>query len=128
MRKPDAVRLQHMLDAAREAMSFAQGKTRVDLDTNRQLVLALVKEMEIVGEAACQLSAEATAHAPGIPWADIVGMRHRLVHAYFDVNLDVLWQTVQQDLPVLIRALTPLVSLDTTSGRRPSCFCHQARC
>ena len=55
MHKTDAVRLRHMLDAAREAMSFAQGKTRVDLDTDRQLVLALVKEMEIVGEAACQL-------------------------------------------------------------------------
>ena len=108
MRSPDAVRLRHMLDAAREAMAFAQGKTRADLDTDRQLVLALVKEMEIVGEAACQLADETTRELPGIPWADIVGMRHRLVHAYFDINLDILWTTVRQDLPELVQALGPL--------------------
>ena len=109
MRSPDAVRLRHMLDAAHEAMAFAQGKTRLDLDTDRQLVLALVKEMEIVGEAACQLSDETTEEIPGIPWADIVGMRHRLVHAYFDINLDILWTSVRQDLPELVRTLGPLL-------------------
>ena len=109
MRGDDAVRLRHVLDAAREAMSFAQGKTRVDLDTDRQLVMALVKEIEIVGEAAYQLSDEATEELPGIPWADMIGMRHRLVHAYFDINLDVLWRTIQQDLPELVEALAPLL-------------------
>jgi uncharacterized protein with HEPN domain len=46
---------------------------------------------------------------PGIPWKDIIGMRHRLVHAYFDINLDVLWRTVQEDLPSLIAALEPFL-------------------
>lgn len=56
MRRDDTVRLRHMLDAAREAMTFVRGRTRADLDTDRQLVLALVKAVEIIGEAAYQLS------------------------------------------------------------------------
>ena len=105
MRKDDAVRLRHMLDAAREAMGFVRGRTRADLDTDRQLVLSLVKEVEIIGEAAYQLSEETRASIPEMPWEDIIGMRHRLVHAYFDINLDILWQTVMEDLPVLVRLL-----------------------
>ena len=109
MRSDDLVRLRHMLDATTEAMGFAQGRQRADLDADRQLVLALVKEAEIIGEAACQVSGETKAILPAIPWADIIGMRHRLVHAYFDINLDVLWQTVQADLPALAAALEPVV-------------------
>ena len=109
MSRYDVIRLRHMLDAAREAMAFAQGRTRADLNTDRQLALALVKEIEIVGEAAYQLSETTKDELPSIPWVDIIGTRHRLVHAYFDINLDVLWQTVKQDLPELIEALKPLI-------------------
>jgi uncharacterized protein with HEPN domain len=56
MRRDDAVRLRHMLDAAREAIEFAQGRARVDLNGDRKLVLALVKDLEIIGEAAYQVS------------------------------------------------------------------------
>ena len=105
MRKDDQVRLQHMLDAAREAMSFTQGHTRADLDQDRMLVLALVKEIEIIGEAANQVSVATREQVAAVPWADIVGMRHRLIHAYFDINLEILWQTVQHDLPPLMAAL-----------------------
>ena len=71
-----------------------------------KLVLALVKEIEIIGEAASQIS-ESTWHQWSvIPWADIIGMRNRLVHAYFDINLDILWQTIQHDLPPLIAELS----------------------
>jgi uncharacterized protein with HEPN domain len=94
-----------MLDAAREAIEFAQGRTRVDLNSDRKLVLALVKDIEIIGEAAYQVSQFARDQLPGIPWDDIIGMRHRLVHAYFDINLDILWRTVQEDLPSLIAKL-----------------------
>jgi len=105
MRTEDKIRLRHMLDAAREALLFAQGRTRQDLDHNRMLVLSLVKAIEIIGEAACQISDLARCEIPSIPWADIVGMRHRLVHAYFDINLDVLWETLISDLPPLIETL-----------------------
>ncbi len=107
MRKADVVRLRHILDAAQEAIDFARGRARTDLDTDRQLVLALVKEMEIIGEASYQLTVEARERLPTIPWDDIIGMRHRLVHAYFDINLDILWRTVCDDLPALVSALKP---------------------
>jgi len=105
MRKDDTIRLLHMLDAAHEAIEFAQGKARVDLNGDRKLVLALVKAIEIIGEAAFQVSHDTRGKLPGIPWEDIVGMRHRLIHAYFDINLDILWRTVQDDLPQLIDEL-----------------------
>lgn len=105
MRKDDLVRLRHMLDAAQEAIAFVQGSCRADLDDDRKLVLALVKAIEIIGEAAYQTSPATRAQLPHIPWEDIIGMRHRLVHAYFDINLDILWQTVQADLPPLVQAL-----------------------
>lgn len=94
-----------MLDASREAVSFARGRARSDLDNNRQLVLALVKDIEIVGEAATAVTAPTRSELEEIPWQAIVAMRNRLVHAYFEINLDVVWQTVQQDLPALIAQL-----------------------
>lgn len=105
MQKDDVVRLRHMLDAAREAVEFAKGKRRDHLEGDRKLTLALVKDIEIIGEAAYQTSEDARRQLPEISWDDIVGMRHRLVHAYFDINLDILWRTVRQDLPPLIKML-----------------------
>ena len=105
MSREDEVRLRHMADAAREATSFVTGRTRGDLGADRQLVMALVKEIEIVGEAAARVSEAARECLPDIPWDELIGMRNRLVHAYFDVNLDIVWQTVQEDLPKLIALL-----------------------
>ena len=93
------------LDAAREALAFASGKTRSDLDENRALTLAIVKCIEIIGEAAAWISTETKAAIPALPWRDIVGMRNRLVHGYFDVNLDIVWSTVDEELPGLIDEL-----------------------
>ena len=94
-----------MLDAAREAMSFARGRVRDDLETDRQLLLSLVKEIETVGEAASQVTDPTRQELADIPWNSIIAMRNRLVHAYFSINLDILWSTVQQDLPALIDLL-----------------------
>jgi uncharacterized protein with HEPN domain len=112
MRKHDAIRLRHMLEAAREAVSFAQSRSRDDLNRDRMLVLSLVKAIEIAGEAAFQISEPTRNELPDLPWADIIGMRHRLVHVYFDINLDILWQTVQVDLPVLIAQIEQLLSTE----------------
>ena len=109
MRKDDLTRLQHMLDAAREAVAFARGRTRSDLNNDRQLVLALIKDVEIVGEAATQVTKATRQHLPEMPWERIVGMRNRLVHAYFDINLDIVWKTVRGDLPDLISLLEPVI-------------------
>ena len=69
------------------------------------LLLSLVKEIEIIGEAASKVSQETRDAVPDIPWPDLTGMRHRLIHAYFDINVEVVWQTVVQDLPPLLAAL-----------------------
>ena len=94
MLKDDEIRLRHMLDAARKAISFARNRVRGDLEIDRQLVLSLVKDIEIVGEAAAQITEVTRVALWDIPRAQIVAMRNRLVHAYFSVNLDVAWQTV----------------------------------
>lgn len=94
-----------MLDAAREAVLFSAGRAREELDQNRMLVLALVKSIEIVGEAATKVSQEARDLLPLVPWPAVVTMRHRLIHAYYDVDLDRVWDTVTEDLPPLISAL-----------------------
>ncbi|MFM7548637.1 MAG: DUF86 domain-containing protein [Cyanobacteriota bacterium] len=101
MRNDDLIRLRHILDAAIEAQGFVCGRTREELEDDRQLTWALVKAIEIIGEAAGQLSEEAKAEIPNIPWRNIIGMRHRLVHAYFDINLDILWRTVIDGVPTL---------------------------
>ena len=112
MRGNDLVRLQHMLDAAREAREFVGSRTRSDLNGDRQLVLALVKCIEIIGEAAYQVTPETRHQTRSIPWEDIIGMRHRMVHAYFDIDLDILWKTAQEDLPPLIAELEHVTSGD----------------
>ena len=105
----DLVRLWHMLEAARKAQEMAGGRDRENLDTDEQLSLALQRLIEIVGEAATKVSAETCSQTDDIPWKQIRGMRNRLIHAYFDVNLDILWNTVTEDLPPLVSALESLL-------------------
>ncbi len=107
---PDEVRLQHMLDAAQKAVNFTQGRTRADLETDELLTLALVRLLEIVGEAAKNVSHETKEMAPQIPWRQIAGTRDRLIHGYFAVDLDVLWAIISCDLPPLMAELRHLLS------------------
>ena len=102
--------LRDMLDAAKEAVSFVQGKQRGDLDKDRKLVLAIVRLVEIIGEAAGHVSREFQEAHPEIPWPVIISMRNRLAHGYFEVDLDRVWDTVQDDLPPLIVQLEKIVS------------------
>lgn len=101
----DIVRLRHMLDAALEATGFARGHKRQDLKDDNMLSFALVRAIEIIGEAANQLSLETRKSYSQLPWQAIVGMRNRVVHAYFDIDLDRVWDTVKDDLPQLITEL-----------------------
>jgi uncharacterized protein with HEPN domain len=116
MKKDDVMRLQHMLEAAREATFFAKGHKREDLDTNRMLMHTLVRVIEIIGEAATNVSAEARERIPNIEWHKVIGMRNRLAHAYFDINLDILWDTVDYDIPRLISQLEFLPYLQKENG------------
>jgi uncharacterized protein with HEPN domain len=101
----DKVRLQHMLDAALEIQQYVQGSIREDLNGDRKLVHSLVRLFEIIGEAAGQVSEELRDSIPEIPWSVIIGMRNRLIHAYFAIDLDVVWNTSTEDIPSLIREL-----------------------
>lgn len=99
-----------MLDAARQAVDFARGRSRVDLDRDVQLSLALTRLVEIIGEAAKNVSPETRMTLPTVPWRAIAGTRDRLVHAYFDVDHDQLWEIVSADLPALVRVLEQAVA------------------
>ncbi len=97
----DRTRVHHMLDALREAIQFSEGRARSDLDSDRMLMLALTRLIEIVGEAAKNVSERTRALTPEIPWREIGGSRNRLAHGYFDVNLDIVWHIVAVDFPAL---------------------------
>jgi uncharacterized protein with HEPN domain len=84
---------------------MAATETRSSLDSDRKLSLALVRLIEIVGEAAAYVSKDKQSQLLEIPWKNVIGMRNRMIHAYFDVDLDVVWQTINEDLPTLIDAL-----------------------
>jgi uncharacterized protein with HEPN domain len=94
----DISRLRHIADACQEALSFIDDRVRSDLSSNRMLALSLVKELEIIGEAANNLSQDCQDRYPQVPWRAIVGMRNRLIHAYFGIDYDVVWQTVFESL------------------------------
>jgi uncharacterized protein with HEPN domain len=103
------VSLRHMLDHALEAVAMTKGKTRADLDKDRQLNLALVRLLEIIGEAASRIPKEEQAHSTDISWSEIVSLRNRLIHGYDTVDFDILWQIVKQDLPGLIESLKKIL-------------------
>ena len=109
MLRADRIRLQHMLDAAREAVASARARTRANLERERIWALGLVKCIEIIGEAAARVSVDTRNQYPQIPWAQIVGMRNRLVHVYFDLDLDQVWSAVTEDLPPLVSELESIL-------------------
>lgn len=106
--KDERVRVLHMLDAARKVREFMQGKTRADLDTNEMLALAIVRLLEIIGEAAKHVPQDIKDATPQLPWSLIARMRDRLAHGYFGVSLDRVWEVITNDLPPLISILEGL--------------------
>ena len=110
MKKDDLIRFRHMKEAAQESFLFIQGKSQRDLHKDRMLTLALMKCFEIIGEAASKVSSETRSKYPQFPWAEIIGMRNRLIHAYFDINLQLVWDTIQIDLPLLMTLLDNILS------------------
>jgi len=110
--RDDALPLRHMLDGARKAVGFARGRVRADLDSDELLALGLVRLLEIVGEAATRVSEPTRQRRATIPWAQVIGMRNRLIHGYDVIDMDVLWQTITEDLPPLIKELETTVAAE----------------
>ncbi|MBI4126340.1 MAG: DUF86 domain-containing protein [Deltaproteobacteria bacterium] len=106
----DIVRVRHMLEASQEALAFIKGRGRSDLDHDRQLLLSLIKELEMIGEAASKVSPEFCKRHPSVPWGVIVRTRHRLIHGYFDIDRDIVWKTVEQELPKLAELLQKVLT------------------
>ncbi len=111
----DLLRLLHMRDAAKYARQFVSNETRQTFDEDIQLQFALARAVQIVGEAACHVTAEFQAKHPQIAWKQIMGMRQFLVHAYFKTDLDVLWKTAVEDLPFLIAQLEAILPSEDLS-------------
>ncbi len=106
----DAVRLRHMLDAARKAVAYASDCRVIDLEEDEMLALAVVRLIEIVGEAAKNVSAATRALHPDLPWREMAGARDRLIHGYQDVDLEQVWTIVRHDLPILVTRLETILA------------------
>ena len=105
----DRVRLRHMLDAAEKIVAFTKGLSAADFQADEKLQLAVVRLLEIAGEAANGLSDELREDHPEVPWSQITATRNRLIHGYFDVDLGVVWRIVVEDIPVLVDRLRGII-------------------
>ncbi len=112
----DKTRLCHMLESAKQATAFIEGQNRQELEDNAMLSLAILRCLEVIGEAASRITRERQDALPQIPWAQIIAMRNRLVHAYYDIKFDIVWSTVTQDLPPLIQELEAIVNREEQDG------------
>jgi uncharacterized protein with HEPN domain len=104
MSNKDLIRLQHMLDSTVSILEFIKGRKRKDLDQDKLLAAGIVRQFEVLGEAAGNVSQQTRNRFPEIPWKQLIGMRNRLIHAYFDVDHDIVWQTAM-DLPSFLNQL-----------------------
>lgn len=111
MTPDDNIRIRHMIEAGELAVTFVEGRHSRDLSTDPMLRLALLHAVQIVGEAASRLSETCKADLPDIPWAVIVGMRHRLVHGYMDIDDEILWTTATDRMPDLLDQLRAIPGL-----------------
>jgi len=105
----DLVRLRHMIDALESVGRMIAGRQRDDLDRDEMLRLALTRAIEVVGEAAARVTEAVRTQAAHIPWRQLTRMRNRLIHAYFDVDLDIVWTTATRDVPLLLGQIRAVI-------------------
>lgn len=109
MRADDRIRLLHMMEASQAALRFMSGRQRDDLQTDQLLLFAVLRAIEVIGEAANKVSEDIRIVDASIPWTAIVGIRNRLIHAYFDVDTEMVWETVQVEIPEILVKLKALL-------------------
>ncbi len=105
----DKSRVSHMIDAAKEAIGFATGRSFDDLLNDRSLVLVLLKCLEMMGEASSKVSHNLRMAHSEIDWQSLIKLRHHLVHEYHDIDIDRVWKTIEIDLPVVLPTLEALL-------------------
>lgn len=110
MRPDDRTRIAHMLEACRDIAGFIQGRAPSDLENDRMLLFALVRALEVLGEAANGVTSETRGKAPQIPWNLVVAARNRLIHGYYDVDPEIVWRTASEEVPALVPELQRLLA------------------
>lgn len=111
MRHDDALLLD-MLLAAQDIREFTAGIDQAAFQANKLIRSAVMREVQVIGEAARMVSAEMRAQHPEIAWQEIAGMRNRIIHEYFSIDLDILWNVVQHDVVILLDQLGRIVPSD----------------
>jgi uncharacterized protein with HEPN domain len=109
MQSKDRIRVQHILDEAGEACKYAKGISFDEFVEDGKTVRAVMRSIEVMGEAASKVSIEFRKEHPDVPWQKIIGMRNRLIHVYFDIDYSIVWQTVKENLPPLIVQLQSIL-------------------
>ena len=109
-RAEDIIRIRHMHDAGQRILRIVNGVDQTEFANNEEKYLSVTRLLEVIGEAARQVTDETRKEFPKIPWAQLAGTRNRLIHAYFNVDLDVLWEISQSDVPRLVADLDILLS------------------
>jgi uncharacterized protein with HEPN domain len=119
MKKDDLLYFLHIRDAIRKILEYTSNVDEQNFLKNSILQDALVRQIEIIGEASNKISAKSRNKYPNVPWKQMIGMRNRIIHEYFGVRLDIVWDTVRNNIPGLkddinkiIEELTPQSSLD----------------
>lgn len=110
MKKDDTVYLRHILDAIALIEEYVLGLSENEFLTHSMAKDAVAREMEIIGEAANNISDEFQAKHPEMPWKKMTGIRNKIIHEYFNVNFSVVWDTVHDDIPLLKKAIKKLLS------------------
>lgn len=111
----DINRLRHMVESIEEILQYVQGRDSEEVSTDRPVQHLILRNLEILGEAASRVSHAYRLEHPEIPWRDMIDLRNRLIHVYFDINVEVIWQTVRQDLPGLLSAIKALLERENPS-------------
>jgi uncharacterized protein with HEPN domain len=109
MKKDNVVYLRHILDAINAVEDYTKGITVDDFIRNSMVHDAVIRQIDIIGEAARSISEEFQEQHPSLPWSRMIGIRNKIIHGYFNINMGVVWDTVKEDLPLLKVAIIKLL-------------------
>ena len=118
MKKDDSVYLHHIIDAFVQIEYYADGVSQEEFLRNRLLQDGVIRQLEVMGEAARNLSDDLRNEHPEIPWRQMVGLRNRMIHAYFNIDLQIIWEIVQGDMPVLKEKMKRILNVFSEESSR----------